>query len=104
MRTREEALNYGMSFENVYEERPFRDPNWQLVRVKGSKKAFLWIYEKDGYINLNVKVSPEWRDFWRDAYESVIAGYHQNKEHLEYDHPGRKRTGSGYPENDRRKL
>ena len=81
MRTREEALNYGMSFENVYEERPFRDPNWQLVIVTGSKKAFLWIYEKDGYINLNVKVSPEWRDFWRDAYESVIAGYHQNKEH-----------------------
>lgn len=81
MITREEALKYGMSFQNVYEERPFRDRNWQLVRVKGSKKAFLWIYERDGYINLNVKVNPEWRDFWRNAYESVIAGYHQNKEH-----------------------
>ena len=40
MMTREEALEFGMSFPNVYEERPFRDPNWQLVRVKGSKKAF----------------------------------------------------------------
>ena len=81
MMTREEALAYGMTFDNVYEEKPFRDPNWQLVRVKESKKAFLWIYERNGYINLNVKVSPEWRDFWRAAYDSVVAGYHQNKEH-----------------------
>lgn len=81
MMTREEALAYGMSFDNVYEEKPFRDPNWQLVRIKGSKKTFLWIYEREGHINLNVKVNPEWRDFWRSTYESVTAGYHLNKEH-----------------------
>lgn len=81
MITREEALKFGLSFPDVYEERPFHDPSWQLVRVKGSKKAFLWIYERNGYINLNVKADPEWRDFWRSAYSSVIAGYHQNKEH-----------------------
>ena len=81
MTTREEALAYGLSFDNVYEEKPFHDPNWQLVRVRGSKKAFLWIYKRNGFINLNVKVAPEWRDFWRSAYDSVIAGYHQNKEH-----------------------
>ena len=81
MKTREEVLKFGMSFKNVYEEKPFHDPNWQLIRVKGSKKAFLWIYERNGYINLNVKADPEWRDFWRSAYESVTAGYHQNKEH-----------------------
>ena len=81
MKTREEALKYGLSFKNVYEEKSFHDQNWQLVRVRESKKAFLWIYEKDGYINLNVKVDPQWRDFWRSAYDSVIAGYHQNKEH-----------------------
>lgn len=39
MKTREEALNYGLSFPNTYMEMPFHDPNWQLVRVKGSKKA-----------------------------------------------------------------
>ena len=80
MRTREEALGYGLSFPNTYQDAPFHDTNWQLVRVKGSKKAFLWTYEKDGFINLNVKVSPEWRDFWREIYESVIPGWHQNKE------------------------
>lgn len=81
MNTREEALKFGLSFPDVYEERPFHDPSWQLVRVKGSKKAFLWIYERNGYVNLNVKADPEWRDFWRSAYSSVVAGYHQNKEH-----------------------
>ena len=41
----------------------------------------MWIYEKDGYINLNVKADREWRDYWRSAFRSVSAGYHQNKEH-----------------------
>ena len=68
MTTREEALEYGLSFPDTYQEAPFHDENWQLVRVKGCKKVFLWTYERDGYINLNVKVS-------------VIAGWHQNKEH-----------------------
>lgn len=81
MMTRQEALDFGLSFPNTYKEAPFREQNWQLVRVKGSKKAFLWTYEKDGYINLNVKVDPDWRDLWRKAYSSVIPGYHQNKEH-----------------------
>ena len=81
MTTREEALAYGLSFPDTYQEAPFHDENWQLVRVKGCKKVFLWTYERNGYINLNVKVSPEWRDLWRSTYSSVIAGWHQNKEH-----------------------
>lgn len=81
MTTREEALEYGLSFPDTYQEAPFHDMNWQLVRVKGSKKAFLWTYERDGYINLNVKVAPEWRDFWRATFPSVVPGWHQNKEH-----------------------
>lgn len=81
MKSREEVLAYGLSFPMTYQDAPFHDPNWQLVRVKGSKKAFLWTYEKDGSLHLNVKADPEWRDFWRNTYPSVIPGYHQNKEH-----------------------
>ena len=81
MTTREEAIAYGLTFPDTYTETPFKDTNWQLIRVKESKKAFLWVYEREGCINLNVKVSPEWRDFWRKAFKSVIAGWHQNKEH-----------------------
>lgn len=81
MKTREEALEFGLSFPDTYQEAPFHDPNWQLVRVKGTKKAFLWTYERNGNINLNVKANPEWIDFWRNAHRSVIPGWHQNKEH-----------------------
>lgn len=81
MVTREEAITYGLTFPDTYMEMPFKDKNWQLIRVKGNKKAFLWVYEREGCINLNVKVSPEWRDFWRKTFKSVIVGWHQNKEH-----------------------
>lgn len=81
MKTREEALSYGLSLPNTYQEAPFHDPNWQLVRVTGSRKAFLWTYERDGLIHLNLKVSPGWRDFFRSVYPSVLPGWHQNKDH-----------------------
>ena len=80
MKTRDEVISFGLSFPDTYTDTPFRDTNWQLVREKTTKKAFLWTYEKDGRININVKVDPEWRDFWRRTYESVIPAYHQNKE------------------------
>ncbi len=81
MKTRAEVLKYGLSFPDTYQDAPFHDMNWQLVRFKGNNKAFLWTYERDGYINLNVKVDPEKAFLWRKVYKSVIPGYHQNKEH-----------------------
>ena len=81
MKTRKQALQYGLSFPDTYQDAPFHDENWQLVRYRGNGKAFLWTYEKDGFINLNVKVDPEKAFFWRRIYSSVIPGYHQNKEH-----------------------
>ena len=80
MRTKEEACSFGLEFENTYLDKPFRKADWQLIRIKDTKKAFLCVYERDG-INLNVKVDPTWRDFWRNTYLSVVPGYHQNKEH-----------------------
>ncbi|MCR5320747.1 MAG: methylated-DNA--[protein]-cysteine S-methyltransferase [Lachnospiraceae bacterium] len=81
MKTREEALKFGLSFPDTYQDAPFHDENWQLVRYKINQKAFLWSYEKDGQVCLNLKVDPIKAWFWRDRYEAVIPGYHQNKEH-----------------------
>ena len=81
MKTREEVLQFGLSLPETYLDAPFRDPNWQLVRVKHNKKVFLWTYERNGELCINIKVDPEWRDFWRSTYASVLPGYHQNKEH-----------------------
>lgn len=81
MMNRKELLEYGLSFPGTYQDAPFHDPNWQLVRVKKNKRVFLWTYERNGQLNINVKVKPKWRDFWRAAFDAVIPGYHQNKEH-----------------------
>ena len=82
MTDREEVLRYCLSLPDTYQDAPFHDENWQLVRYRKNKKAFAWTYKwKDGMVRVNVKVDPQWRDFWRQAYESVIPGYHQNKEH-----------------------
>ena len=81
MKTRKQVLEYALSFADTYQDAPFHDENWQLVRYKGNKKAFLWTYERNGYVNLNVKVDPEKAFFWRDVYASVIPGYHQNKKY-----------------------
>ena len=50
MKTREEAAAYGLTFPDSYEDRPFKDQRWQVIRVKPGKKIFLWIYEKDELI------------------------------------------------------
>lgn len=81
MLTREEAIDFCKQFEKVYEDYPFKDPNWTCMRHTGNKKIFAWIFEKDEVIWINVKCDPQWRDFWRSAYQSVLPGWHLNKEH-----------------------
>lgn len=79
MRERREVIDYCLTFENVFEDYPFYDDNWCVMRHKQNKKVFAWIFNKDGYVWVNVKCDVEWRDFWRNAFESVIPAYHLNK-------------------------
>lgn len=81
MTTREETVAYCMTFEDVYEDYPFHDENWTVMRCRENKKIFACIYRRMNVIWVNVKADPEWRDFWREAYEVVVPGYHMNKEH-----------------------
>lgn len=81
MTRREEVLAYGLTLPETYTDTPFRDDNWVLLRYRNNKKVFAWTYEREGHIWVNVKVDPEWREFWRRTYPSVLPGYHQNKEH-----------------------
>ncbi len=34
MKERREVLDYGMTFQDVYIDTPFHDPNWVLLRYK----------------------------------------------------------------------
>lgn len=81
MITREDVIRYCFTLPDVYEDYPFHDDNWTVMRCKQNKKTFALIYKKDDYIWINVKVAPEWIVFWRNAYESVIPAYHMNKSH-----------------------
>ena len=79
METRDQALEYGLSFPDTYQDTPFRGSDRLLVRYKGNRKAFLWICERDGCINLNVKADQDRAFFWRAVYASVIPAYGQSK-------------------------
>lgn len=81
MTERKEAIGYCLTFKDVYEDYPFHDPNWCVMRHKSTKKTFALIYEKDNNIWINVKCDPEWRDIWRNAFASVVPAYHMNKTH-----------------------
>ena len=52
-----------------------------MIRHKANRKVFAWIFEREGHVWINVKCNPEWRDFWRDAFASVVPAYHLNKKH-----------------------
>lgn len=78
---RQQIIDYCLSLPDAYEDYPFHDPNWCVVRHKGTKKVFAWIFEKDDYIWVNIKCDPDWIQFWRDTYNSVVPAFHLNKEH-----------------------
>ena len=61
MQTRQEAIQYCHSFKDVYEDYPFHDDNWCVMRHKKNKKTYALIYDRDGHIWINVKCDPERR-------------------------------------------
>lgn len=81
MKTREDAIKFCTTFKNAYEDHPFDDPNWTVIRHRENKRVFAWIFERQGNIWINVKCDPEWIDFWRKAFASVQPGWHLNKKH-----------------------
>lgn len=81
MKTRKDAVDFCLSLVGVYEDYPFRDDNWTIMRHKKNKKMFAAIYERHGHIWLNLKCNPDNSYFWRSVYSSVIPAYHMNKEH-----------------------
>ncbi len=81
MTDRKEAIGCCLALRDVYEDYPFHDPNWCVMRHKKNRKTFALIYEREGHIWINVKCDPAWRDFWRETFASVVPGYHMNKEH-----------------------
>lgn len=81
MNTREDIIKYCLSFPGTYEDYPFHDSNVTVMRCFGNKKTFAMVFNRSDYLWINIKCDPEWIDFWRNAYSSIIPGYHMNKKY-----------------------
>lgn len=81
MKTRQDVIRFCMTLNNVYEDYPFRDDNWTIMRHRGSKKMFAAIFERQGKIWINVKCNPDFAYMWRSSYEAIVPAYHMNKVH-----------------------
>lgn len=81
MTTKEEIIAFCHTFADVYEDYPFHDDNWCVMRHKGNCKVFAWIFYRNEQVWVNLKCDPAWRDFWRSTFEAVVPAYHLNKEH-----------------------
>ena len=55
MKNREELISYCLTFKDTYPDQPFHDPNWTVIRHRGSRKVFAWIFEREGRTWVNVK-------------------------------------------------
>ena len=78
---RQELIAYCLTMPDTYEDYPFHDDNCTVIRCKQNNKVFAWIFERQEHIWINLKVNPEWRDFWRSSFSSILPAYHLNKEH-----------------------
>lgn len=81
MKTRKDVIDYCLKLGNRYEDYPFRDKNWTLMRHKKNKKVFAWIFEKEEHIWINVKCEHGMLELWRQVYKSVVPAFHLNKDH-----------------------
>jgi predicted DNA-binding protein (MmcQ/YjbR family) len=82
---RRELIDYCLTYPDVYEDYPFDEipgasDAWAVMRHKGNKKSFAFIYERGG-LCVNLKCEPMRADFLRRLYPSVTPAYHMNKEH-----------------------
>ena len=81
MNTRDEVIAFCLTMPDSYEDYPFHDANWTVMRYRKNNKGFAFVYKRDGRIWINVKCSPEWMEVWRKAFPAVMPAYHMNKQH-----------------------
>ena len=44
MKTKKDLITYCLTYKDVYEDYPFRDHEWTVIRHRGNKRVFAWIY------------------------------------------------------------
>lgn len=76
--TKDKIMEYFSSFKGSELTYPFDD----ITEVyKVGSKMFGLIGSRDGYTSINLKGEPEDNYTLRSMFDSIIPGYHMNKEH-----------------------
>lgn len=78
---RRKWIAFCLSLPGAYEDYPFSDSNWTVMRHHENAKTFALIYERGGQMHINVKCEPLQAAFFRQVYPAVTPGYHMNKTH-----------------------
>ena len=85
--TRKELTEYCLTWPDCFEDHPFDaadtppEDRWTLIRHRGNRKAFAFIFERDG-LCVNLKCEPMRADLLRQALAPGVApAFHMNKEH-----------------------
>lgn len=81
LNNRRDIIEYCLTFPHAYEDYPFDDPNWTVMRRRDTSKGFAWIFERENHLWLNLKAEPDWAQLYRSQYPCVIPAYHMNKKH-----------------------
>jgi predicted DNA-binding protein (MmcQ/YjbR family) len=77
---RREWIEFCLSLGNCYEDYPF-DEEWALIRHRENRRAFAFLYERNGKLWVNLKCRPEEGDFLRAHVSGFFPAYHMNKTH-----------------------
>ena len=80
MTTREDAIAACM-LDDAYEDYPFDDANWTVMRHRLGDRCFAMIFEREGHVWMNLKQTPEDCFILRELYTAVLPAYHMNKRH-----------------------
>ncbi len=86
MVTRQQLIDYCLTFSGSYEDYPFTRNTasmgvWTVMRHHTNRKGFAFIFERGGFVTINLKCEPMHADLLRSVYPSVIPAYHMNKTH-----------------------
>ncbi len=82
MTLKSEIIEMCLSFNNVYQDFPFKSKlNYSVIRHRSNKKIFALVYTKDDVTFVNLKAEPMMADLLKQMYKAVVPGYHMNKQH-----------------------
>ena len=81
LKTKKDLIAHCLTYPDVYEDYPFHDHEWAVIRHRSNRRVFAWIYRREGASGL--------------SFEQEI---------LEHRASGRHGAGQGDPPDDRGEL